>query len=318
MKLIIQIPCLNEAKSLPKTFEDLPTNIEGVDSIEVLVIDDGSTDNTSEVAKELGVKHIVRFTKRKGLARAFGAGLDAALKAGADIIVNTDADNHYNQSRIGDLVRPILENRAEIVIGSRKVEELESMPFWNKHLNRLGSFITTRMGNLPPVDVSTGFRAYSREAALRIQVFSNHTYTHTTLISASDQRLSIVEVPIKARKVTRKSRLIPSIPHFIMNAGAIILRNLILFKPLRFFGLLGGVISVIGVIGVVRFLIYYWFGGGEGHIQSLVLSGVLIIVGFQVGIMGLVASAIGWSRRLTEEALYHLRVMDYDRDKNPR
>lgn len=318
MKLFVTIPALNEEATIGDVIREIPRTIAGVDEVRVLVYDDGSTDRTSEVAREAGADIVLRHPKRKGLAKTFRDLLEASLRRGADIIVNTDADNHYNQSRIGDLVRPILENRAEIVIGSRKVEELESMPFWNKHLNRLGSFITTRMGNLPPVDVSTGFRAYSREAALRIQVFSNHTYTHTTLISASDQRLSIVEVPIKARKVTRKSRLIPSIPHFIMNAGAIILRNLILFKPLRFFGLLGGVISVIGVIGVVRFLIYYWFGGGEGHIQSLVLSGVLIIVGFQVGIMGLIASAIGWSRRLTEEALYHLRVMDYDRDKNPR
>lgn len=313
MKLIVTIPALNEEPTIAEVIREIPRQIEGIDQVEVMVYDDGSTDRTSAVAREAGADIVLRHPKRKGLATTFRDLIRESLKRGADIIVNTDADNHYNQSRIGDLVKPILEKRAELVIGSRKVEELEAMPFLNKHLNRLGSFVTTRMGNLPPVDVSTGFRAYSREAALRMHIFSNHTYTHTTLISAADQRLAIEEVPIKARKVTRKSRLIPSIPHFIFNAGSIILRNLVLFKPLRFFGLLGGLISVVGLVFVIRFIVLYVSGSGDGHIQSLVLAGVLIIVGFQVGIMGLVASAIGWSRRLTEEAIYHLRKMDYER-----
>ncbi|MBI3120486.1 MAG: glycosyltransferase family 2 protein [Candidatus Kerfeldbacteria bacterium] len=313
MKLLVTIPAYNEAATIGDVIREIPRMIPHIDRVEVLVYDDGSSDGTSDVARASGADDVLRHPKNKGLAVTFRDLLNEALRRGADIIVNTDADNHYDQSKIPELIAPILEQQAELVIGSRKVEELSTMPFWNRILNRIGSFITTRMAKLPPVDVSTGFRAYSREAAMRIHVFSNHTYTHTTLISAADQRIAIVEVPIKARKVVRKSRLIPNIPHFLWNAGSIILRNIILFKPLRFFGLMGGGIAFVGLIGVARFLFFYWTEGGQGHVQSLVLSAVLIIVGFQVGLMGLVASAIGWSRRLSEEAVYRLRKMEFDR-----
>ncbi|MFC1662938.1 glycosyltransferase family 2 protein [Patescibacteria group bacterium] len=308
MKLVVTIPAYNEEATIAEVIKEIPRNIPSINSVKVLVIDDGSRDRTVEVARSAGADRVISHPANKGLAKTFKDGIEQALKMDADIIVNTDADNHYDQSRIPDLVNPIVRKKADVVIGSRKIKELEDMPLANKQGNRLGSYITSKLAGLSEVvDVSTGFRAYNREAALRINVYSDHTYTHSTLISAADQRLKIVEVPIRARKVTRKSRLIPNVGHFIFYAGTNILRNIILFKPLRFFGLLGGLLSLVGSIFIIRFLYYYFSDGGQGHVQSLIIAAVLIIVGFQVIILGFIASAIGWSRKLLEEILYRIK-----------
>lgn len=314
-KLIVTIPAYNEASTIAEVIKEIPRIIPGVDVVEVIVMDDGSHDNTAEIARFAGADYVLSHKKNKGLARTFRDVIDAALMRGADIIVNTDADNHYDQSRIPDLIRPILDEKADVVIGSRKVGELESMPFLNKYGNMFGSFITTRLAGLPPVDVSTGFRAYNKEAALRIAVYSNHTYTHTTLLSAHDQGLIIAEVPIKARKVARPSRLIPNIPHFIWNAGTVIVRNIVLFRPLRFFGLVGSSVFAVGFLFVIRFLYFYFTGHGTGHIQSLVLAGVMMIIGFQTVVLGLLGSSIGWTRKVTEEVLYRQKKHEVEREQ---
>lgn len=319
MKLVVTIPAHNEEQNIAEVIKEIPRRIAGVTSVEVLVLNDGSTDNTVKRAREAGADVIISHKRNKGLAKTFSDALEEAVRLGADIIVNTDGDNHYNQSKIPELIAPIIEGRADLVIGSRKVNELEGMPFLNKYLNMLASFITSRLAGLPSVDISTGFRAYTREAALRIAVYSNHTYTHTTLLSAHDQKLIIVEVPIKARKVTRPSRLIPNIPHFIWNAGVNIVRNIVLFRPLRFFGLLGSFIFALGLVFVVRFLWLYFAGDGAGHIQSLVLAGILMIIGFQTGVLGLLGSSVGWSRKVSEEILYRVKQAEFDHDdKKPK
>lgn len=315
MKLIVIIPAYNEEATIADVIAEIPRKIEGISAVEVLVLDDGSQDATALVSRKAGADYVISHKKNKGLAQTFRDALDAALAQDADIIVNTDADNHYDQSKIPNLIQPILDGKADMVIGSRKVSELSDMRWVNKYGNILGSFLTTKLAGLPPLDVSTGFRAYTQDVALRLFVYSNHTYTHTTLLSAHDQRLIIAEVPLKARKVTRPSRLIPSVPHFIWNAGTVIIRNIVLFRPLRFFGLLGAAIFFFGFLFVVRFLYLYFTGDGTGHVQSLVLAGVLMIIGFQTIVMGLLGSSIGWSRRVMEEILYRLRKDEVERRK---
>lgn len=307
MRLIITIPAYNEEENIAAVIKEIPRSIEGISEVKVLVLDDGSKDQTVQKAKDAGADYIISHKKNKGLAKTFQDAINSALEKGADIIVNTDADNHYNQSRIPELVAPILKGEADLVIGSRDVKTVEGMSLVKRYLNLIGSYLTSKLGGLPHLDVSTGFRAYSREAALRIAVYSAHTYVHVTLLSAVDQKLVIKEVPISARKVTRPSRLIKGVPSHLANAGTQILRNIILFKPLRFFGIVGGIIFLVGLLFVLRFLYYYFTGDGTGHIQSLVLAGVLMIIGFQIAILGLIASAIGWSRKVLEEILYYLK-----------
>lgn len=316
MKLFVTIPAYNEDKTLASVIKEIPRSLPGVDEIKVLVLNDGSSDNTARIAKEAGADFVISHKKNKGLAVTFGDAIEEALKQGADIVVNTDADNHYDQSKIFDLISPILNQEADIVVGGRKIENLETMPFINRLGNRIGSFVTYKLGGLPKLDVSSGFRAYSREAALKLYVFSDHTYTHSTLLNAADHKLIIKEVPIKARKVTRKSRLIPSIPHFIVNAGVVIVRNIILFKPLRVFSVIGLVVFIPGLILVIRFLYYYASGSGQGHVQSLIIASVLMMIGFQIFIMGLIASAIGWNRKLLEEILFRVKKREFSIEKD--
>lgn len=314
MKLIVTIPTYNEEKNISDVIREIPRTINGIDRVEVLVMDDGSTDHTIAAATKAGADFILRQTENVGLAKNFSDAIQAALKKGADIIVNTDGDNHYNQSRIPELLEPILKRNADIVIGSRNIQKLGGkMPWINRIGNRIGSFVTTKIAGLPRLDVSSGFRAYSREAALKLVVYSGHTYTHATLIAAADQKCIITEIPITARTVDRPSRLIQSIPKHIFRAGVVILRNILLFKPLRSFSLLGGVIALLGFVVVLRFLVYYFINGGQGHIQSLILAGVLIMVGFQIGVMGLLASAIGWNRKILEDILYRLKKQEYQK-----
>jgi glycosyltransferase involved in cell wall biosynthesis len=318
MKLVVTIPAYNEAPTIAGVIAEIPRSIDGITDVIVQVIDDGSRDGTADVARAAGADVVISHIGNKGLAKTFQDGIEHALLLGADIIVNTDADNHYNQSRIPDLIRPVVERRADVVIGGRVVSELEHMPSANRYLNQLGSKVVSRLLGLDEtLDVSTGFRAYSREAALKLHVFSRHTYTHETLIQSIDQQLTVVEVPIPARKVERKSRLIESIPSHIVRSLVVIFRVFTLYKPLRVMTIIGGVIFSIGAAFVARFLYFYFFtaNAGQGHVQSLILAGVLLILGFMVFIIGLLASAIGWNRKLLEELLYRAKKESLDQDR---
>lgn len=313
MKLIVTIPAFNEEENIATVIQEIPRTIPGIDVVEVLVFDDGSRDSTREKAKEAGADYIISHQKNKGLAITFKQALWEALKRDADIIVNTDADNHYDQTRISELVAPLLSGEADITIGSRKVQELEHMPFLNKYLNQIGSYVLTKWMGMPRLDVSTGFRGYSRDAAIRLGVYSLHTYVHTTLLSAQDLHLNILEIPIKARQVMRKSRLIKSIPNHLWKASVNIVRNIVLFRPLRFFGVTAVVLFAIGGVAILRFLYFYFIDGGRGHVQSLILAGVLIILSFNSLMLGLLGSSLGWSRKINEEILYFIKKRELDK-----
>lgn len=310
MKLIIQIPCLNEEQTLPLTLRDLPTHIDGIDEIETLIIDDGSTDRTSLVARENGVDHLVRFTSRKGLAEAFMAGLDACVKLGADIIVNTDADNQYSGKDIEKLVRPILEHKADMVIGDRQVENISHFSPLKIKLQKLGSWVVRHVSETTVPDATSGFRAYSREAALRMNVISRFTYTLETIIQAGKKHIALTHVEISTNGKLRESRLFTSIPDYLKRSIGTILRIYVMYEPLKAFSWVGGIVFGLGMLGAGRFLYYYFTAGGGGHVQSLILSAVLMIVGFQIAMIGLVADLIAGNRRLQEDTLYRIKKLE--------
>jgi len=310
MKLIIQIPCLNEEESLPKTLADLPKTIEGIDVIETLIINDGSTDRTVEVAKQCGVNHIVSFTKRKGLARAFSAGLDAALQANADIIVNTDADGQYKGEDIPRLIKPILENRADIVVGNRDIENIKQFSWIKKRLQRIGSTIVRHLAGSTITDATTGFRAYNQEAAINLNIISSYTYTLESIIQFENKGLAIANITISTNKVKRKSRLFSSIPQYIKRSAVTIIRVYAMFNPLRMFTTIGLGIASIGILIGCRFLFYYFLGAGGGKIQSLILAAALLIIGFQILIVGLLADLISANRRLIEKTLLKVKKIE--------
>ena len=309
-KLIIQIPCLNEASTLPATLRDLPTRIPGIDRIEVLVIDDGSTDDTAEVARSCGVDHVVRFRANKGLAAAFMTGLDAALKLGADIIVNTDADNQYAGKDISTLVQPILRLEADIVIGDRNVRTLRHMPRLKRWLQLFGSWVVRQASNTRVPDTTSGFRAYSQEAALRQTIVSDFSYTLESIIQAGKKRMAIAHVPVATNESIRASRLFDNVFTYIKKSAATIVRIYTMYEPLKVFSITGGAVFLTGFVISLRFLFLYLGGQGQGNVQSLILSAVLMIVGFQVILFGLVADAIASSRKLTEELLFRLRSIE--------
>lgn len=310
MKVIIQVPCFNEAGTLPATIAALPRSIPGVDSLEILIVDDGSTDGTDQVARSLGVDHVVRLDRNKGLASAFVAGLEACVKAGADIIVNTDADNQYQASQIPMLVAPILARRAELVIGDRRVGSLPGFSWLKRKLQVAGSWTLGRAAGLDTPDATSGFRALSRECALRTIVLSNYSYTLETLIQAGARRASVEFVPIGVNAQTRPSRLMTSIPQYLWRSGATIIRAYTMYRPMRVFNTLGAILIVLGLIPGFRFLYLYAFVAKTGHVQSLILSAILIIVGVQTLLIGLVADLISFNRRIMEEALYRLRKLE--------
>jgi len=310
VKLIIQIPCFNEAEILPLTLADLPRQIPGVDEIEVLIIDDGSSDETTEVARRSGVHHIVRMTKNKGLANGFMAGLDASLRLGADIIVNTDADNQYNGADIPNLVRPILDGQAEMVIGDRQTDEIHHFSWMKKRLQNLGSWVVRQVSATEIPDATSGFRALSREAALQMNVISRFTYTLETIIQAGKKNLAVSHVPVRTNSKLRESRLFKGNWNYIKRSIATITRIYTMYEPLKMFSYIGGTVFGVGFLIGLRFLYYFITTGGAGHIQSLILAAVLLMIGFQVFIIGLVADLIGFNRRLIESTLYRVRRLE--------
>ena len=313
-KLIIQIPCLNVAETLPATLADLPRSLPGIDTIEYLVIDDGSTDQTSSVARAHGVHHVVRFRRQKGLAAAFMAGIDASLKLGADYIVNTDADNQYAGQDIVKLITPLVAGEYDIVIGDRNVREIRHFSWLKRILQRLGSWTVRQVSGTEVPDTTSGFRAYTREAALRMTLVSEYSYTLESIIQAGKQRVAIGHVEVATNPVTRPSRLFDSMVGYIRRSGATIVRIYTMHEPLKVFTYIGSLVFIVGFYGGVRFLYFYWIGEASAHLASLVASGVLMILGFQILMLGLVADAISGSRKLTEDLLYRVRSMEIDRN----
>ena len=310
IKLIIQIPCFNEEHTLPETIGDFPDKIEGIDIIETLIIDDGSTDRTIEVAKELGVNHIIQNTNNRGLARSFRKGLDACLGLGADIIVNTDGDNQYAGWDIPKLVQPILEGKAEIVIGDRQTHKIKHFSALKKVLQKLGSMVVRQLSGTDVPDVVSGFRAISREAALKLNIISPYSYTIEMVIQAGKKNMAIAHVPVAINPKTRDSRLFKSIPSFIGRQLSSMIRMYAMYEPLRVFFYIGLTISIIGALPIIRFLYFYFTGTGAGHLQSLVLGGVLLIIGFVTFMIGLMADLISFNRQLTEITLEKIRKIE--------
>lgn len=312
MKLIIQIPCYNEAETLEIALNDLPKKIDGIDEIEYLIINDGSKDETVEVAKKWGVHYVVNFKRNKGLAKGFMAGLDACLRNGADIIVNTDADNQYDGADIEKLVRPILEGKTDIVIGERPIDDTEHFSPLKKKLQHFGSYVVRKASKSDIPDAPSGFRAYSREAAMRMNVINEYTYTLETIVQAGRTKIAQTSVPIKTNPELRKSRLFNSMFGYVKKSMLTILRAFMMYKPMRFFNTIGAIIMTCGVALGIRFLVYLFIGEGTGHIQSLILTSMLILVGFQTFLIGLQADLIAANRKLIEDVQYHVRKMDYD------
>ncbi|MEW6649323.1 MAG: glycosyltransferase family 2 protein [Chloroflexota bacterium] len=310
MKLIIQIPCYNESAVLPETLALLPRSLEKIDKIEYLVVDDGSTDNTVEIARQCGVDHVFSLPFHIGLAGAFYAGLDQSLKLGADVIVNTDADNQYVAEDIRLLIQPILEGKAEIVIGDRGVATLPTFSPIKRRLQVIGSRVVSTAAGLKVPDATSGFRALTREAAFRTLVLSDYSYTLETLIQAGNLRMRVVSVPVLTNPPRRPSRLMKGLWDYLTHSTATIIRSYTMYRPLRVFFLAGLLLIIPGMILAGRFLIFFIQGEGDGHIQSLILAAVLLIVGLQTGLIGLVADLISKNRRILEEILYRIKKME--------
>jgi glycosyltransferase involved in cell wall biosynthesis len=317
LKLIIQIPCYNEAETLPITVSSLPHQLLGIDTIEFLVIDDGSTDQTAEVATSLKVHHIIRLPKHSGLAAGFVVGLETALKAGADIIVNTDADNQYNSQDIQNLIDPILSGQAEMVIGDRGVATNQDFSRTKRLLQRMGSWVVTQASGVSTPDATSGFRAINREAALRTLVLSEYSYTLETLIQAGANRTSIVYVPVRTNPQTRPSRLMRNIPEYLKYSSSTIMRAYTMYRPLRVFSIMGSAVILFGIILGLRYIYFLVTQQGAGNIQSLILAAILMIVGFQIFLIGLVADLIGFNRKILEEILYRIRKSELTPEDRP-
>ncbi|NND64378.1 MAG: glycosyltransferase family 2 protein [Gammaproteobacteria bacterium] len=310
MKLIIQIPCYNEAQTLTETLDALPKHVPGIDDIEILVINDGSKDNTVEVARNWGVNHVVEHLHNQGLAKTFVLGIRTAIDLGADIIVNTDADNQYCADDIEKLVQPILENRAKIVIGSRPIDNIEHFSFLKKKLQRVGSSIVRLVSGTSIPDAPSGFRAYSREAAMALNVFSNYTYTLETIIQAGQKNVPMISVPVRVNEDLRPSRLVKSIPSYIVKSILTMVRMFVVYKPFRFFVVLGSIIFGLGFLLGLRFLYFYFTGSGSaGHVQSLILASILLMIGFHTVMLAFVADLLAVNRKLSEDIQFQLRKL---------
>lgn len=317
VKLIIQIPCYNEEETLPEVIRDLPTSIPGVDVIETLVIDDGSTDRTVEVAQQIGVNHIVRHVGNKGLAAAFQTGLNACLRHGADIIVNTDGDNQYSGQQIPELIQPILARQADMVIGDRQVRNVEHFSGLKKQLQGFGSWVVRLVSGTKVPDAVSGFRAFSREAALQLNVITNFTYTTETIIQAGKKNLAVAYVPITVNQVQRPSRLMRSTWDFMKKQGSTIIRMFALYEPLKIFFYFSLLFMLIGAFYILRFLYWYFFNHPESdrHLASTVFGTTAFMLGIIIFLVGLLADVIAASRRLTEETLYRAKKMELEMQK---
>ena len=312
MKLIIQIPCYNESETLEVALNDLPKQLDGIDEIEYLIINDGSSDNTVEVAKKWGVHHVVNFPQNKGLAKGFMAGLDECLRQGADIIVNTDADNQYCADDIQPLIQPILDGYAEYVIGARPIDDTEHFSFIKKKLQHFGSWVVRKASDTDIPDAPSGFRAISREAAMRINVVNNYTYTLETIVQAGREKLAITSVPIRTNEELRPSRLFKSIWGYVKKSIVTILRAYMMYKPLKCFTFLTIPPALIGLAYIIRFLIFVVQGSASGHVQSLILACTLLIIAFLTGTMGLLADMISGNRKILADTQYHVKKTEYD------
>lgn len=311
MKLIIQIPCYNEAETLEIALNALPKHIDGIDEIEVLIINDGSKDATVEVARNWGVNYIVSFRNNKGLARGFMAGIDACLRNGADIIVNTDADNQYNADDIEKLVRPILNHEAGMVIGERPIDDTEHFSPLKKKLQHLGSWVVRKASKTDIPDAPSGFRAYSRHTAMRLNVVNEYTYTLETIVQAGREKMAVTSVPIRTNAELRPSRLFSSMFGYVKKSMLTIIRAYMMYKPLLFFSFIGTIFTVIGALVGVRFLYFYAIGQGAGHVQSLVLTSMLIIIGVQSFVIGFLADVIAANRKILQDIQFHVRRLEY-------
>lgn len=319
MKLLIQIPCYNEEETLDIALNALPKKIEGIDEIEYLIINDGSKDNTVEVAKEWGVHHIVNFKNNKGLAKGFMAGIDACLNLGADIIVNTDADNQYCADDIEKLVHPILMGKADIVIGERPIADTEHFSPLKKKLQKFGSWVVRKASKSNIPDAPSGFRAYSRDAAMRMNVVNEYTYTLETIVQAGRNKMAMESVPIRTNPELRESRLFSSMFGYVKKSMLTIIRAFMMYKSLLFFTVLGSVIFIAGLLVGVRYLVFFFQGDSSGHIQSLILSSTLLLIGFQTFVIGLLADVISANRKILEDIQYRVKKMEYkekNRDKD--
>ena len=312
MKLIIQIPCYNEAETLEIALNDLPKKIDGIDEIEYLIINDGSKDNTVEVARNWGVNYVVNFKRNKGLAKGFMAGLDACLRNGADIIVNTDADNQYCGDDIEKIVRPIIEGKTDIVIGARPIDQTEHFSPLKKKLQHFGSWVVRKASNSDIPDAPSGFRAYSREAAMRLNVTNEYTYTLETIVQAGREKIAMESVDIRTNGELRPSRLFSSMFGYVKRSMVTIVRAFMMYKPLKFFTILGLIPFIIGGGIGVRYLIHWFMGDAQGHVQSLILASILILMGFMTIVIGLQADIIAANRKILEDIQYQVRRLRYD------
>lgn len=310
MKLIIQIPCYNEEMMLPITLASLPKALEGIDKIEVMLIDDGSTDRSIEIAEKFGVEHIIKMNNHKGLARTFMAGLQQCVKLGADIIVNIDADNQYNAEDMEILIKPLLEKKADIVVGTRPIERIKHFSILKKILQKLGSYMIRLLSSTGVEDAPSGFRAFTREAATMINVFDNYTYTLETIIQSKSKGLIIASVPIRVNAPSRTSRLFKNLFEYVRKSSFTMLRMFIIYRPFRFFAIIGAFLFFLGLIIWIRFLFYYILGDGNGHIQSLLFAAVLMIIGFQTGLFGVFADLLAINRKLIEDVQVRIKKIE--------
>lgn len=310
-KLVIQIPCYNEEATLANVLEDLPKSIEGIDEIDVLVINDGSTDKSAEIAKHFGAA-VIDIKPNKGLANAFRCGIAEGLKRGADIIVNTDADNQYCAKDINKIVEPILNEEADIVVGARNIESIKDFSFLKKVLQKFGSAVLRLLSSTPVEDAPSGFRAFSKAAAVRLNIFDNYTYTMETLLQANAKGLKVVSVPIRVNEKLRESKLVKNIFDYVFKSMKTTIRMFIVYRPFRFFITLAGILGFVGLILIIRFLYFYFLGNGNGHIQSLIFAAIFMLSSVQLGIIAIIGDLLSINRKLAEDIQLRLKKLELE------